>query len=105
MKTQSWTDEQFAVALVTGVCLLSVCARVLATRDVGGTNALQQKAADLAKQSARWQALALQDRNAVFGLRHANYASGYLESARHLVSDTALRRITGRRLAKCKTSF
>ena len=105
MTPASWSDEVWsvvAVGSVTGVALLS---RLLHTGARTVTKEVHSKAVLLMKQALRWHAMSLQDKNPVFGMRHANYASAYLEAARSLVSDEAIQRSTSKNVQHLKQSI
>ena len=87
-----WSDERTAAVVVCVLLVVAVLSRVLTGRTRTGSRETQAKAVDLMRQSLRWHAMSMQDTNPVFGMRHSNYATAYLEAARHLLSDEAIQR-------------
>ena len=55
----------------------------------------QEIAKSLMEQTIKWYKLIEQDTNTVVIYQHSNYASAYLNAARHVLNDQALERICG----------
>jgi predicted solute-binding protein len=49
----------------------------------------------LARQALRWSTAAIQDREPVVAVLHANYASSYAQALRQIASDREIQKVTG----------
>jgi len=77
----------FGVALLVGVVLF-------VKRGALDTN-FENIVTILYRQCARWAVAAEQDENAVIGVLHANYATGYLWALKDIVRTDIFKKITG----------
>ena len=53
-----------------------------------------RRAKQLTQQALEWHAQSQQDTDALFGMRHADYALAYMNAARAILPDATLQRLT-----------
>lgn len=106
MILRNMSDDHFALCLLTGLFTLVVVIVNISRRLRPGHNvSIHRKAVELYKQCKKWHALACQDSQPLVILRHSNFASAYLESARLLISDDALQQVTSGSVHSLKKSI
>lgn len=88
-----WQWGRMALIVLGGVLALALLSRW--TFDTGRTypRYVLRRIRSLVRDAMHWNTTAMQDTNPLLALTHATYALAYLNTARHMVSDTDIERV------------
>lgn len=93
--TDDWQYGRIALSILLAVLLLALVSKW--TFDTGRTypRYVLRQIQTLIRDAIHWNTTSLQDTNLLLALVHSTYAIAYLNTARHLVSDTDIERVMG----------
>jgi hypothetical protein len=89
-------QERVATISLCILVVISIVSKLLNGGERDGDKKTYTHARNLINQAVRWSAMATQDANPLFAMRHINYANAYFSAARSMVSDAGLEQATGR---------
>lgn len=87
-------DVTLCFTIMMVLVILILMSNVLSNTSLGRSSEVNKRALDFVKQSMKWKAISQQDKNPIYALIHNSLAMAYLESARHLLSDDALHKLS-----------
>ena len=93
--TPHWKWARFGLALLGALLLISLVS--IWTFDTGRTypRYILRRIRSLIRDAVHWNTTSAQDANPLLALMHSTYAIAYLNTARHMVSDSDIERVMG----------